>query len=80
MVVKKRVAKAGYEPFFDMANKKLETIEDEIKARIETEVAAEKDRLNNIIMESSIEVEEEVPDEEPVAEDTVEAPVENQAE
>lgn len=65
MVVKKRVAKAGYEPFFDMANKRLETIEEEIKARIESEVAAEKENLNDIIIRSSVEIEVEVPDEEP---------------
>ena len=65
MVVKKRVAKAGYEPFFDMANKRLETIEEEVKARIEAEVATEKETLNKIIVESSTEIEVEVPDEEP---------------
>ena len=65
MVVKQRVAKAGYEPFFDMANKRLETIEEEVKARIEKEIAAEKENLNDIIVRSSVEVEVEVPDEEP---------------
>ena len=65
MVVKKRVAMAGYEPFFDMANKRLETIEEEVKARIEKEIAAEKENLNGIIIRSSVEVEVEVPDEEP---------------
>ena len=65
MVVKKRVAKAGYEPFFDMANKRLETIEEETKARIESEVAAEKENLNDIIIRSSVEIEVEVPDEQP---------------
>ena len=65
MVVKKRVAKAGYEPFFDMANKRLETIEEETKARIESEVASEKENLNDIIIRSSVEIEVEVPDEQP---------------
>lgn len=65
MVVKQRVAKAGYEAFFEMANKRLETIDEEVKARIEAEVAAEKETLNKIIVESSNEIEVEVPDEEP---------------
>lgn len=65
MVVKQRVAKAGYEAFFEMANKRLETIDEEIKARIEAEVATEKETLNKIIVESSNEIEVEVPDEEP---------------
>ena len=64
MVVKQRVAKAGYEAFFDMANKRLETIDEEVKARIEAEVATEKETLNKIIVESSTEIEVEVPDEE----------------
>lgn len=66
MVVKQRVAKAGYEAFFDMANKRLETIDEEVKARIEAEVATEKETLNKIIVESSTEIEVEVPDEEPI--------------
>lgn len=62
-IVKKRVAKQGYEPFFEMATKRLETIDEEVKARVEAEVAKEKETLNNIINDSSTEI--EVPDEQP---------------
>lgn len=68
MVITKRVAKAGLEAIYDIAVKRLETIDEEVKARIEAEVAKEKEDLNYIIEKSSVVIEEEVPDEEPVAE------------
>lgn len=68
MVVTKRVAKAGLEEIFNIATKRLETIDEEVKARIEAETAKEKEDLNYIIEKASVVIEEEVPDEEPVAE------------
>lgn len=68
MIITERVAKAGYEQFYEMAKKRMETVEAEVKARVEAEVAKEKEDLNRIIETSSVVVEKEVPDEEPVAE------------
>lgn len=65
MVVTKRVAKSGLEAIYDIAVKRLETIDEEVKARIEAEVAKEKEDLNYIIEKSSVVIEEEVPDEVP---------------
>lgn len=65
MVVTKRVAKAGLEEIFNIATKRLETIDEEVKARIEAETAKEKEDLNYIIEKASVVIEEEVPDEVP---------------
>lgn len=62
-IVDKRVPKVGYEQFYELAVKKLETVDEEVAHRIEEETAKEKATLNAIIEESSVVVQVEVPDE-----------------
>lgn len=69
-IEQKRVAKAGYEKYYEMALEQQEGLLEKIKARVEEEFKTDNEVLNNIINESSrlIDVEVEVPDEIPAEE------------
>lgn len=79
-LIKKRVPKDGCEDIYNMAVKKLETIDEETRVRIEMETADKKAVYNNIIAETSVEIEEEVPDEETATAETEEPATENLSE
>lgn len=76
-IVTKRVVSAGYEAFYNEAQKQLENVEEEVRKLVEAKVK----KLNDIITMCTEEVEVEVPDvveeetaegeEEPVATDYV---------